>query len=84
MKENQINILEIGDQKGRVVFRFHRPEDFGDSKIDQKIIQEAIAGKVSTSLETGKSGLGYRTTTPIENYGTLLVGETVDRDFIRS
>jgi len=84
MKENQINILEIGDQKGRVVFRFHRPEDFGDSKIDQKIIQEAIAGKVSTSLETGKSGLGYRNTTPIENYGTLLVGETVDRDFIRS
>jgi HAMP domain-containing protein len=84
MKENQINILEIGDQKGRVVFRFHRPEDFGDSKIDQKIIQEAIAGKVSTSLETGKSGLGYRTTTPIENYGTLLVGETVDRDFIKS
>ena len=84
MKENQINILEIGDQKGRVVFRFHRPEDFGDSKIDQKIIQEAIAGKVSTSLETGNSGLGYRTTTPIENYGTLLVGETVDRDFIRS
>jgi hypothetical protein len=40
MKENNINILEIGDKNGIVVFRFHRPEDYGDSKINQKIIKE--------------------------------------------
>jgi serine phosphatase RsbU (regulator of sigma subunit) len=84
MKENNINILEIGDKNGIVVFRFHRPEDYGDSKINQKIIQEALAGKVSTTLEMGNSGLGFRTTTPIENYGTLLMGQTVSRDFIRN
>ncbi len=83
MKENNINILEIGDRKGIVVFRFHRPEDFGDSKINQKIIQEALSGKVSATLEMGNSGLGFRTTTPIEKYGTLLLGQTVSRDFIR-
>jgi tetratricopeptide (TPR) repeat protein len=83
MEDNNINILEIGDKNGTVVFRFHRPEDFGDNKINQKIIQEALAGKVSTTLEMGNSGLGFRTTTPIENYGTLLMGQTVNREFIR-
>jgi serine phosphatase RsbU (regulator of sigma subunit) len=83
MEENHINILEIGDKNGVVVFRFHRPTDFGDSKLNQRIIQEALSGKVSTTLEMGNSGLGFRTTTPIENYGTLLLGQTVSRDFIR-
>lgn len=83
MEENHINILEIGDKNGIVVFRFHRPTDFGDSKLNQRIIQEALSGKVSTTLEMGNSGLGFRTTTPIENYGTLLLGQTVSRDFIR-
>ncbi|MCX7997508.1 MAG: SpoIIE family protein phosphatase, partial [Leptospiraceae bacterium] len=81
MKEYNLNIFEIGDSKGIVKFRFHRTEDFGDSKIDQKIIQMALAGKVSSTLEIGHSGLGLRVTSPLEN-GTLLVGQVVNRDFL--
>jgi tetratricopeptide (TPR) repeat protein/methyl-accepting chemotaxis protein len=83
MKDNNINILEIGNNLGIVEFRFHRPTDYGDSKANQKIIQEAINGNISSTLEMGKSGLGLRTTLPFENKGTILLGQTVNRDFIR-
>ena len=82
MKENNVNILEVGNNKGIVQFRFHRPTDFGDDKSNQKIIQEAIGGKESSTLEMGKSGLGLRTTIPFNNMGTILLGQTVNREFI--
>ena len=83
MKENNLTILEVGDSKGKVLYRFHRPSDYGDDKSKQKIIQEALSGKFSTTLEMGNSGLGLRATTPLDNLGTILLGQTVNREFIR-
>ncbi|HMV81127.1 MAG TPA: SpoIIE family protein phosphatase [Leptospiraceae bacterium] len=81
-KEYKIDIMEIGDQAGKVVYRYHRPNDFGDDKSHQKIIQEALAGKITSTLELGHSGLGLRATGPIYRSGTVLLGQKVDRDFM--
>lgn len=83
MNKNHINILEVGDKYGKVYFRFHRPADYGDDKSNQRIIQEALGGNIGTTLEMGNSGLGLRTTIPLEDKGTLLLGQTVSRDFLR-
>jgi methyl-accepting chemotaxis protein len=81
MKENSLSIFEIGDETGKVYFRFHRPKDYGDDKSNQKIIQEAIAGKTTTILESGHSGLGFRLAAPFMGK-TVLIGQKVDQDFL--
>lgn len=80
MKANSLSIFEIGDKYGKVHFRFHRPADFGDDKSGQKIIQSALEGKISSTLESGHSGLGYRMTAPFGE-GTILIGQKVDDEF---
>ena len=83
MKQNGLSIFEIGNSVGKVVFRFHRPVDFGDDKSGQKIIQEALSGKISSTLEIGKSGIGLRVTGPILNgFGTILIGQVVNKEFL--
>ncbi|MDX1959312.1 MAG: adenylate/guanylate cyclase domain-containing protein [Leptospiraceae bacterium] len=83
MKQDGLSIFEIGDRFGKVVFRFHRPADFGDDKSGQKIIQEALRGKISSTLEAGKSGIGLRVTGPINNnQGTMLIGQVVNKEFL--
>jgi serine phosphatase RsbU (regulator of sigma subunit) len=78
-----LNIFELGSESGKVHFRFHRPEDYGDDKSNQKIIQEALNGKISSTLEVGHSGLGLRVTAPIQK-GTLLLGQVVNKEFLLS
>ena len=51
-----INILEIGDKNGIVLYRFHRPSDKGDNKSNQKLISDALKGNNSFSIEYGHSG----------------------------
>ncbi len=80
MKANSLSIFEIGDNNGKVYFRFHRPADFGDDKSGQKIIQSALKGEVTSTLESGHSGLGFRMTAPLGN-GTIMVGQKVDDEF---
>ncbi len=80
MKSNSLSIFEIGDKNGKVQFRFHRPADFGDDKSGQKIIQSALKGEVSSTLESGHSGLGFRMTSPLGE-GTILIGQKVDDEF---
>jgi serine phosphatase RsbU (regulator of sigma subunit) len=77
-----LNVLEIGSPVGKVLFRFHRPEDFGDDKSKQKIIQDAINGKISSTIEVGHSGLALRVTAPILN-NTILLGQVVNREFLK-
>lgn len=76
-----INVMELGNRYGDVFFRFHRPEDFGDNKKNQTIIENALKGMVSSTIEVGHSGLALRATAPISN-GTLLLGQVIDRDFL--
>ncbi|MBP7281631.1 MAG: SpoIIE family protein phosphatase, partial [Leptospiraceae bacterium] len=80
MKTNSLSIFEVGDNNGKVHFRFHRPADFGDDKSGQKIIQAALNGQISSTLESGHSGLGYRMTAPLRG-GTILIGQKVDDEF---
>ncbi|MDX1961285.1 MAG: SpoIIE family protein phosphatase [Leptospiraceae bacterium] len=82
MRDYSLSILEIGDKKGIVKFRFHRPEDFGDNKSSQPIIQEALKGNITSTLEVGHSGLGLRVTAPMHKEGTILLGQVVDRNFL--
>jgi tetratricopeptide (TPR) repeat protein/HAMP domain-containing protein len=84
MERYELSIFEIGDKTGKVVYRVHRPSDFNDDKSTQPLIQAAIKGKTNSSLETGHSGLGFRVTAPISNFGTLLIGQVVDSEFAES
>lgn len=83
--KHEINIFELGDKNGKVIYRFHRPNDFGDIKINQKIIQDAISGKESFSIEYGHSGVGLRMAVPIQGGDfTLLLGKVIDTQFLKS
>jgi signal transduction histidine kinase len=82
-KRYNINIMEIGDKFGNVIYRYHRPEDFGDSKFHQKIINDAIRGTKSFSIEYGHSGVGLRLAVPIFNGYTLLIGKIIDTEFLK-
>ncbi len=81
MKKYELSIFEVGDKKGIVQFRAHRPNDFGDSKANQPMIQSALKGEISTSIETGHSGLGFRLASPLFGQGTILIGQVVDDKF---
>ena len=80
----QINIIEIGDYKGNVLYRFHRPADKGDNKFNQKIIRNAIDGTSSSMIEYGHSGLALRYATQFINNTTILVGKKLDTIFLNS
>lgn len=81
MERYGLSLFEIGDLKGNVIFRVHRPSDFGDNKIKQPIIQNALAGQISASLEDGHSGLGFRLASPLFGKGTIQIGQVVDDRF---
>lgn len=79
-----INILEIGDKEGTVLYRFHRPDDKGDSKSNQKIIKEALNGNGNSMIEYGHSGLALRYATPFISDTTLLIGKKLNSLFLKS
>ncbi|WP_425593250.1 sensor histidine kinase, partial [Leptospira yasudae] len=81
MKQYDLSIFEVISSSGKVVYRFHRPGDFGDDKSKQKIVQEALNGKIASTLELGHSGLGLRVTSPLRNGSLVLVGQVVDQKF---
>ncbi len=82
MKSFNLDILELGDMNGKVYYRFHNPEKFGDDKTFQKIIQKALKGEQATALEVGNSGLALRTVVPFNGIGTLMVGQLVKNEFL--
>lgn len=84
MERYGLSIFEIGDQAGKVVFRVHRPSDFGDNKRNQPIIQNALDGVISASLEDGHSGLGFRFAAPLFGKGTIQIGQVVDDAFTKT
>ncbi|WCL49973.1 SpoIIE family protein phosphatase [Leptospira sp. GIMC2001] len=81
MARYDLNIFELGDRKGKVHYRVHRPNDFGDDKSNQPLIQSALSKKSKSTLETGHSGLGFRVTAPLDNLGTILIGQVVNSEF---
>lgn len=79
-----LSIFELGDNQGKVVFRVHRPKDFGDDKKNQPIIQNALNGQATAALEDGHSGLGFRLAAPLFGRGTILIGQVVDDRFTKT
>src|SRR6056297_961113 len=81
-----VDILEIENTHGEVIFRGHNPEMAGDIKIDQQVVRDALAGKTSVSYEEGKSGVAVRATAPILNngelIGILMAGSLFSQDFV--
>ena len=64
---NLVDIIEIEDHEGKVLFRGHNPDLAGDIKSDQKIIRGGLEGKISLSYEHGNSGFAIRAAAPIYN-----------------
>lgn len=83
MDRYHLSIFEVGDREGKVLFRAHRPTDWGDSKKNQPIIEKALKGQVTSTLEDGKSGLGFRLAAPLLG-GTILIGQVVDDAFTKT
>ncbi|PJZ38185.1 stage II sporulation protein E [Leptospira levettii] len=84
LKRYGLSIFELGDSQGKVVFRVHRPKDFGDDKKNQPIIQNALNGQATAALEDGHSGLGFRLAAPLFGRGTILIGQVVDDNFTKT
>ncbi|TGL85106.1 HAMP domain-containing protein [Leptospira congkakensis] len=84
LKRYGLSIFEIGDNQGKVLFRVHRPKDFGDDKKNQPIIRNALNGQSTAALEDGHSGLGFRLAAPLFGRGTLLIGQVVDDNFTKT
>ncbi|UFU01220.1 methyl-accepting chemotaxis protein [Radiobacillus kanasensis] len=76
--EHRVDVFELGDSDGIVLFRGHNPEKFGDDKGDKPAIQAALQDKPVSGFEFGSSGLAVRAFVPIkennEVIGTLQTG----------
>lgn len=83
---NLVDIVEIEDHEGKVLFRGHNPDLSGDIKSDQKIIMGGLEGKISLSYEHGNSGFAIRAAAPIYNgddvIGIFMAGSLFSQNFV--
>ncbi|MBI9103500.1 MAG: GHKL domain-containing protein [Spirochaetales bacterium] len=83
---NLVDIIEIEDFSGKVIFRGHNPELAGDIKSDQWVIQEGLEGKSNVSFEYGQSGFAIRAVAPINHEGEIIglfmTGELFSEEFV--
>lgn len=95
-----LDIMEVGDKKGKVMVRGHRPADYGDNKTGQKIVGNALSGKMGVDIETGKGGYAIRAVGPIAKaeewtgpeaeikirdiIGTIMTGVYIDDKFLNN
>jgi signal transduction histidine kinase len=85
---SEFDIIEIGDNNGKVLVRGHNPQDWGDIKISFPIIKKGLSGKTVVDFETGNKGIAIRCVTPIISddkiIGTLMAGYYLDDDLANS
>ncbi len=85
-KMNLIDIIEIEDHEGKVLFRGHNPDLAGDLKSDQRIIISGLEGRITLSYEYGNSGFAIRAAAPIYNenevIGIFMAGSLFSKDFV--
>lgn len=67
-----MNILEVGDEKGVVLFRAHDPEKNGDSKLSNKSIETTLTGVPVSGIETGTTGVNVRAFVPVYDAGNVI------------
>lgn len=70
--EHNMEVFEIGDNKGTVLYRAHSPEKYGDDKSEQPAIQAALNGESLEGFAFGSSGLNIRAFIPIESNGKTI------------
>ncbi len=84
---NLVDIIEVEDSNGKVIFRGHNPDFSGDIKIDQKIIKEGLSGKISLSYEHGHSGFAIRAVAPVFSgdkvIGLFMAGSLFSKEFVQ-
>lgn len=77
-REHQLSIFEFGSIDGKVFFRAHNREKYGDDKSDLPAIQAALKGEELSGFEFGASGLSVRAFVPVVKdnkvIGTLQTG----------
>lgn len=78
MEAFEVDFFTITDTKGNVFIRAHEPEKYGDSIINQQVIQNAIAGKRSVLLEHGAVvKYSIRAGAPLRDQSGNIVGAIV-------
>ncbi len=65
-------VFEIGGADGKVFFRGHKPEKFGDDKSNNSAIAQTLKGQSYAGAETGTSGIAIRAFAPIESGGKVI------------
>jgi signal transduction histidine kinase len=86
---SNLDLLEVGNDKGIVLARGHRPGDYGEGKAAQSLIKNAISGKADADIEYGASGIALRAVAPVEPnpgklIGTIMTGVLLDKSFFDS
>ncbi|CAM3419370.1 methyl-accepting chemotaxis protein [Marinicrinis lubricantis] len=69
---NAVDVFEIGDKDGVVLFRGHNPEKYGDDKSAIPAIQKALEGQSIGGLEFGSSGISIRAFVPLHHQGEVI------------
>lgn len=87
LKEKEsIDVLEIGNVTGKVLYRAHDPEAFGDSKKDNVLVQKALSGEITSGADKGESGFALRSVLPIkvggQIVGTVAAGFSFDNEAV--
>lgn len=73
-----LDLLEIGDARGIVVARGHKPDDWGEDKRQTPIVAQALRGQTAVDVEGGVNGFALRAVSPVRAgggiIGTLMTG----------
>ena len=85
-KTTNIDVFEVGDKNGVVLYRAHSPKKYGDDKSKLPLYKKALIGKTSSGIEAGHSGLAFRVVTPLKLddsiVGTITTGYYFDNSIV--
>ncbi len=86
-QELKVDLLEVVDTRGQVLYRAHEPGKKGDFA-DYWGVVEALDGQDMLVSSNSKDGWGIRAIVPIMNdnkkvFGILMVGTRINNDFAR-
>jgi len=82
-----VDIIEVEDREGRVIFRGHNPQMAGDIKTSQQVIRDGLAGQTGVTFEYGQSGFAIRAVVPVRQddrvIGLFMTGALFSEEFAR-
>lgn len=85
-KTTNIDIFEVGDENGVVLYRAHNPKKYGDDKSELPLYKKSLIGEISVGVEYGNSGLAFRVITPLKLddsiVGTITTGYYLNNSIV--